>query len=384
MGSFNDYIYAHENNRHFKLSFSITPDRTMGWRVSRGSTDFSRFKRFEKPNINVFCSFRRGTQDQTISEGIVYTYFSAFGEIQVAKFRKTKGAYSGLVSRKEDEGFVKFSPKRKSKFYDVTQSPRITTYTSYTRSEISMNMRTILDYLTRQFEIMASNIYYIGPIREEPSILYSGAIERPQDVGISGEDAASVLWVERSVSKKATISRKVEYWLNEFQISKDITFKKLGPFFQLLLTDWHMGIKANLTEVGFGASQLLPVIVEGYYSPENSLIIAEQPEIHLHPKAQTLLADLFIDVANQNKKMLIETHSEHLLTRIQRRIAENVINNNDVALYYCEPTTEGTRIINININEFGQLGEGLPVGFFEDGFTESKEHLHAMMKKKGK
>ena len=97
------------------------------------------------------------------------------------------------------------------------------------------------------------------------------------------------------------------------------------------------------------------VIVEGYYAPRGSLLIAEQPEIHLHPNAQTRLADLFIDIASENKKLLIETHSEHILMRIQRRIAEKAIPCSDVAVYYCEPTSEGTTVKRIGLDGFGRF-----------------------------
>ena len=140
--------------------------------------------------------------------------------------------------------------------------------------------------MTSQFEVLASSIFYIGPLREEPAVLYSGVFERPQDVGTAGEDAAAVLWVGRGEKKQRELRRKVESWMNKFEMAKNIQFKKLGPFFQIWVTDWYTNVKSNLTDVGFGSSQLFSVIVEGYYAPEKSLIIAEQPEIHLHPKAQ--------------------------------------------------------------------------------------------------
>jgi predicted ATPase len=136
--------------------------------------------------------------------------------------------------------------------------------------------------------------------------------------------------------------------------------------------------------VGFGASQLLPIIVAGYYAPEKSLLIAEQPEIHLHPKAQTRLGDLLIDISKENKTLLVETHSEHLIMRIQRRIAEGAIGKEGVALYYCEPSNKGTLVKRIIIDELGQMQQTLPVGFFEESYLESKSHLEAIIEKKSK
>ena len=89
----------------------------------------------------------------------------------------------------------------------------------------------------------------------------------------------------------------------------------------------------DITDVGFGVSQVLPVIIQGFLSKERSITLVEQPEIHLHPKMQADLADLFIDIAiNKNVKkgssskyLIIETHSEYLLKRLRRRISENKI-----------------------------------------------------------
>ena len=91
--------------------------------------------------------------------------------------------------------------------------------------------------------------------------------------------------------------------------------------------DW-----VDLPDVGFGISQVLPVLVQCFYAPPRSIIVIEQPEIHLHPSAQSALADVMIDVINskengndRNIQLIIETHSEHFLRRLQRRIAEGVI-----------------------------------------------------------
>lgn len=77
----------------------------------------------------------------------------------------------------------------------------------------------------------------------------------------------------------------------------------------------------NLLDVGFGASQVIPILAACLYAPKNSLIIIEQPELHLHPKAQAILADLFIETQNRGVRFLLETHSEHLLIRVRLRVA---------------------------------------------------------------
>ena len=97
----------------------------------------------------------------------------------------------------------------------------------------------------------------------------------------------------------------------------------------------------KLTDVGVGVSQVLPALVQAFYSPPNLVVWMEQPEIHLHPSAQANLADAFISAVQSNEngsprgtQLIIETHSEHFLTRLQRRVAERRIEATDVAVYF--------------------------------------------------
>jgi predicted ATPase len=112
----------------------------------------------------------------------------------------------------------------------------------------------------------------------------------------------------------------------------------------------------------------------------NSAILIEQPEIHLHPGAQSILGDLFIDAATEQKgkrTFIIETHSEHILARVRRRIAEKRLSKDQVAIYYFNPTSEGTQIQEVTLNEQGQY-ESFPDGFFEEDVMEAFEHLKAL------
>ncbi|MEB3267176.1 MAG: DUF3696 domain-containing protein, partial [Leptolyngbya sp.] len=123
-----------------------------------------------------------------------------------------------------------------------------------------------------------------------------------------------------------------------------------------------------ITDVGFGVSQVLPVLVLCYYAQPGSTVIFEQPEIHLHPSVQAGLADVFIEVAQQrNLQIIVESHSEHLLRRLQRRIAEGeTISHEQTALYFCDMDDTGTsHLTPLALDEFGNINNW-PPHFFGD------------------
>lgn len=168
-----------------------------------------------------------------------------------------------------------------------------------------------------------------------------------------------------------------------YDVPKDL--KKIEQYMadigELVLKDRRTGTVVTHRDVGIGVSQVLPVLVCAYVNRE-SLIAIEQPEIHLHPSLQAELGDVFIESAlGENKNtLLIETHSEHLILRIMRRIRDNLngsmpdglpkISPDDVSILYIQPTTKGSIIKVLELDEEGEFLDPWPGGFFEEGFRE--------------
>jgi predicted ATPase len=139
----------------------------------------------------------------------------------------------------------------------------------------------------------------------------------------------------------------------------------------------------NLPDVGFGVSQVLPVVVQCFYASPHTTIILEQPEIHLHPSVQTALADLFIEAAQSREggadrkiQVIIESHSEHFLRRLQRRLAEGVVTPDDVALYFCESGDQGAALRPLEVNLYGEI-KNWPENFFGDEMGELAARMDA-------
>jgi predicted ATPase len=144
----------------------------------------------------------------------------------------------------------------------------------------------------------------------------------------------------------------------------------------------------SLTDVGFGVSQVLPVIAECFYAPPGSTIIIEQPEVHLHPSVQSSLADLFIDAIGasqdgkqRNIQLIVESHSEHFLRRLQLRIAQEKIAAGRTALYFCESESDGSRSVPLDVDPYGNI-LNWPRDFFGDPMTDLVEMNEATTRRK--
>lgn len=178
-------------------------------------------------------------------------------------------------------------------------------------------------------------INYVSPLRAHPKRYYfldKANINTALDT-LDGDSLTEIL------KENNIVKNKVNKWLNNFNLSVNVSTLQ-DVIHKLKIKQNNLDL--DITDVGFGISQVLPVIVQGFLSFENSLTIIEQPEIHLHPKMQADLADLFIDIVkvnrNAKKYLLIETHSEYLLKRLRRRISENKnITADDVAIYFVHP-----------------------------------------------
>ena len=111
-----------------------------------------------------------------------------------------------------------------------------------------------------------------------------------------------------------------------------------------VVVDCHR-VSANLRDVGIGVSQVLPVLTVAFFAPPGSTVVLEEPEIHLHPLARSLLAELFAEVSRERQvQFIVETHSEYLFRRMQTLIARRIIEPGRCAMYFVEMDKEGSHL----------------------------------------
>jgi len=235
--------------------------------------------------------------------------------------------------------------------------------------KISSAVLDLYQSLYSAFEDFFVNSYYLAPLREFPKRTYLWSGEKPQDVGKFGELTVAALLASRKTDSNVEIS--VAKALKDLGLIHSFRLQPIAENrrdYEILVQRSPNSPEVLITDVGFGVSQILPVLVLCYYVPKGSTVILEQPEIHLHPSVQAKLADVFIDaIKTRNIQIIIESHSEHLLRRLQRRIAEaNGFTNEDAALYFCDMTDDGTsQLVPLELDTYGNINN-YPLDFFGD------------------
>jgi predicted ATPase len=247
--------------------------------------------------------------------------------------------------------------------------------------------------LEHAYEEALDSVYYLGPMREHPQRDYLWARSRPSDVGSRGERAIDAIlsaternerWNLKRGGRRVPFQEIIAHLLKEMGLIHEFRVEeiKLGSNrWQAKVTTRRGGSEVFLTDVGFGVSQVLPVITLLQYVPEGSTVLLEQPEIHLHPLAQAELADVIIQAAEYRKvQVILESHSEHLLLRLQRRLAEETIKAGNMRLYFCDASSGYSNLTELNLDLFGRI-ENWPDKFMGDAFGETAQAELARLKR---
>jgi predicted ATPase len=241
---------------------------------------------------------------------------------------------------------------------------------------------------------MRRSIYYLAPLREYPKREYQWSGASPSHVGYRGENTINAILAATirnetriipELNEEKPFQEVIAYWLKKLHLIHEFKLKEIAEgtgLFHAIVKKEPESTEVFLTDVGFGVSQVLPALVLLYYVPEGSIILMEQPEIHLHPSVQSGLADVILQVSKQrNIQVIVESHSEHLLQRFQRRVAEESYPVEELKLYFCDSQQGESKLMDLEIDEFGDI-KNYPDNFFGDEMAEMAATHKAALKRK--
>ena len=356
---------------HLKLTPFSYGDRNFGDRV----IEFT----YEKSEINFYKFFPEYERD-------INSFLNAYGLEETPENRKEmERTFWFQMSLHRGSGIRK----------DAEKNPVIRQIQN--GAELFDFSTDIMERVKKQFVSEGKlHISYIGPFRKAPERIYRYSGATIDHVGAKGENISDMLISFRRGHRN--IYTSISRWV-EKNMGYKIDMMPIGNnYYQMTLVESDR-TRTNIMDVGFGISQVLPIVSEvfmmGYKDAEDTdipelernLILIEQPELHLHPAAQASLAELFATcvTTNPHNQLIIETHSEHLINKLQVLIADEneALTNEMVQILYVDKKDGQTIIGKMNIKENGRFETAWPVGFFDQGYELARELLRKSSVQKG-
>ncbi len=319
----------------------------------------------------------------------------AWIEIERIFYFADKGLYSRAF-------FSQSKPNKKTIADDIAEFVKESTVHLAIKPRWTRNLQKHVD------DQFATKIGYLGPLRYSPLAELPPYRSRYADgIGVRGEYTAEILNLmkdkkvnfipptsasptsgEEKEQVTVALSDAVADWLKYLEIAKDTQSEDMGVHGYAIKVDdtGSGGNYFSLHHVGVGVSQLLPVLVMGLLAKPGDILLLEQPELHLHPKAQSQLADFFLSLIDRDVQVIIETHSEHLVDRLRYHIAasdDDSPRNKDIRIYFAEKPQSVTTFTEVGVDEFGIL-ESWPKGFFDERTDQIPKIIAASIEKRKK
>ncbi|MEX1361671.1 MAG: DUF3696 domain-containing protein [Nannocystaceae bacterium] len=371
LGTFEDVIHRHEVDRSLEIELAWTLPKWLRWE------DPYHRENHEADALQLTAVVQQIDQRPTVAR---LSYQIGLG---------SSGPRIGM-ERQPSRGDYKLTSRRFKAVRQVGRKwplPPPVRFYGFPEQTVAYYQNTaFVADLNLETEKLFQRIHYVGPLREPPQRVYVWSGERPEHVGQRGERAIEALLAAsgRSLNFKSrqrvtpfqeVVAERLQRMglVSEF---KTVPIAEGRKEHEVLVRTHPSGPMVRITDVGFGVSQILPVVTECFYVPHSSTVIFEQPEIHLHPRVQADLADLFIDALRAREsgserkiQLLVESHSEHFLRRLQRRIAEQQLRADDVAAYFVEMTPDGAQLRDLEIDDYGNV-TNWPPDFFGDEMAD--------------
>jgi len=406
LGQYKDAVFGHKNSRTMRFTIGVPMHLLFDTRPSeplvrlavpqaqRAGRDF-RLPRYYKPTIA--RPPRRGTArltlefqtDEPFGPSLSRVIFKADDIGSVNCVRTTRGerrqhwrTYADILPPQSISVMFRRTMLfpyfyKRDAVYEA-QPPR----TKERINRFVMVAQLASEYLRR----MLAASEPMGPFRTPPERRYAFTGFTTTRAGISGANTPSLLITEKLLrSKGRPLQHAVRRWLEHLQLADNVAVEDIARGANL----YHMTIRGprrkaaeNMADVGYGISQILPVIVQGLLVPRGGIYMVQQPELHLHPDAQAAIADYFIYLVESGVRVIVETHSEYLVLRVRRRIAEaesrrrrtksgaqDRISREKASVLWVENGAGGATVTELTIGAGFQF-ENLPEGFMSQALDD--------------
>lgn len=243
------------------------------------------------------------------------------------------------------------------------------------------------------FKMLEKEVFYIGPLRKSPARSYSRT-GHLLSVGAAGEHTPSVLAnLKAQASKERSINpvhrgrlSQLENWMAALFPKIKVDTRSVEELVKLVISRGDTEGDA-ISDVGFGISQVLPILVQIAVMPDGSTLLIEQPELHLHPSVQTKLAEVIGSASKSGRRFIVETHSEHFVRGLQLAISENRVSRDsktpkglsraDVNFIYIPEAPKKPH--TMEVNEWGEFESDWPSGFFDEAYKLATKLLENKM-----
>jgi predicted ATPase len=380
LGAYRDMIHGHDESR--RLTWTLTFERDSELALTDPAR--KRGESFARGRRLIVTSEVRPRDLSAVAERLVYEIGGV--KFELAPKKATQSAFD--LRAHGSEFRFKRSMGRK---WDLPGP--IKSYAFPDQARTYFQNASLLADLEASFEDQIDRLFYLGPLREYPQRDYLWARSRPRDVGRRGEKWIDAILAATADKEKRNLAPKgrlrpfqemIAHWLKEMGLIESFKVEEIvtgSNRWQAKVRVRPHGAEVLLTDVGFGISQVLPVVTLLQYVPKGSTVILEQPEIHLHPLAQAHLADVILNAAQHRQvQVIVESHSEHLLLRLQRRVAETPNLHDSIALYFCELVNGTSRLVPLMMDVLGNI-ENWPRHFMGDAFGETYAAERARLKR---
>lgn len=372
LGDFREVIHGHNVEEPLELGFKYKFQAPLEIRIPQRRNDFRSYISEDVLDFNFKTTIKRKEGEINIED---FSYRTSSFNLQIVPHESVVFLNNERIGSATEIKNCYGVPE--SDEYGVLESDRLW---------------RILKRFSSFFEKLFDDVYYLGPTRVHPQRLYQWEGRHPEHSGQWGNETIDALLSARVRNMKTSheaeevpIEKRISYWLEEMDLAHSFSLDwariQGEKTYEVRIQKTSSSPLVTLVDMGYGLSQFLPVLVLCFYAPEGSTLILEQPGIHLHPKVQSQLADLLIEVVNErNLQILVESHSEHLLNRLQRRIAEEKIGVEKTALYFCRNDEGVSTIDHLEMDELGNI-KNWPPNFFGDEMGDLFAMTEAQMKR---